>query len=127
RGGGAHRARLNVLRRGGTAGEGAGSGAQTRIRRANGAALDQVQPQQLAAHGGTLFRCLSRAGDAGLYRPGGERRPRLAAREEKTQFSAGTEGFLAMRRSPLVLLIAAGICHAQPYPNKPIKFVVPYS
>ncbi len=32
-----------------------------------------------------------------------------------------------MRRSAVVLLIAAGICHAQPYPNKPIKFVVPYS
>ena len=32
-----------------------------------------------------------------------------------------------MRTFALLLLIAAGVCHAQPYPSKPIKFVVPYS
>jgi len=32
-----------------------------------------------------------------------------------------------MRKSAVVLLIVAGICHAQPYPSKPIKFIVPYS
>src|SRR5262245_45730112 len=32
-----------------------------------------------------------------------------------------------MRILAVVLLFAAGLCHAQPYPSKPIKLVVPYS
>ena len=32
-----------------------------------------------------------------------------------------------MRIVAVVLLLAASVCHAQPYPTKPIKFVIPYS
>src|SRR5213594_1221969 len=85
RGGGAAGARFARLRGSRAAGEGARGGAQARCRRANGAALDQVLAQQLAADGRPDVRRLARARSARLHRPGGEGGRGFAPREEKAQ------------------------------------------
>src|SRR6185295_19247310 len=61
---------------------------------ADGAALDEVFAQQLAAHGRPRLRRLPRARGARLHGARSEGRPRLAARKALAEFPARAEGLL---------------------------------
>src|SRR4249920_3392987 len=89
-----------MRRRNRTEGQGSGGGSAARARIAVGAALDQVQPQQLAADGGSDVRCLAGARDARVLGPGRARGRGFSAREAQPELSSVVSVLTCSRPSP---------------------------